>query len=225
MAFAFSPSPSSFFKSHDPSVSVDKIELPTNLRTSVRLPLARSFFPISLSVRNPNRNAASVIVSVGGHDNFPPGNNGGNGSGGGGGDNGGRDDGGNEEDELGPVLNYDEVMKEVESRGTTLPPDMLEAAKSVGIRRLHLLRYLDLQVQFPLFVQLNLRFLIIIKSLLLGFDLKGAVWPVGELMRSCPLFRDRMLADPSFLFKVGTEVSLLVILEFSMLNFNFQFAI
>ncbi|ONK59943.1 uncharacterized protein A4U43_C08F12540 [Asparagus officinalis] len=70
-------------------------------------------------------------------------------------------------------------MKEAEARGGTLPNDMLEAAKSVGIRRLLFLRYLDLQ---------------------------GSVWPLGMLMRSCSMLRDRMLADPSFLFKVGTEI-------------------
>jgi len=30
-------------------------------------------------------------------------------------------------------------------------------------------------------------------------------------MRHCPMLRNRMLADPAFLFKVGTEVMLIVI--------------
>lgn len=72
-------------------------------------------------------------------------------------------------------------MKETERRGIALPEDMLEAAKSVGIRKLFLLRYLDLQ---------------------------GSVWPLGFLMRTCTMLRNRMLADPSFLFKVGTEIAI-----------------
>ena len=43
-------------------------------------------------------------------------------------------------------MKFEEVMKMTEARGATLPSDMLEAAKSVGIRKLLLLRYLDLQV-------------------------------------------------------------------------------
>ncbi|XP_010535646.1 PREDICTED: protein RETICULATA-RELATED 1, chloroplastic [Tarenaya hassleriana] len=111
-------------------------------------------------------------------------------SGGGGGWNSGDDgDGGDGEDEadkaeekeFGPILKLEEVMRETEGRGVTLPVDMLEAAKSVGIRKLFLLRYLDLQ---------------------------GSVWPLGFLMRNCSMLRNRMLADPSFLFKVGTEIAI-----------------
>lgn len=97
-------------------------------------------------------------------------------SGGGGGDD-NEDD--KEEDEFGPILKFEEVMKETEARGVSLPSDMLEAAKSVGIRKLLLLRYLDLQ---------------------------GSVWPLGFAMKSCSMLRNRMLADPSFLFKIGTEI-------------------
>ncbi|XP_059667866.1 protein RETICULATA, chloroplastic-like [Cornus florida] len=100
---------------------------------------------------------------------------GGGGGGGGGGDEG--DDG--EEDEFGPIMKFEEVIRETEARGASLPSDMLEAAKSVGIRKLLLLRYLDLQ---------------------------GSAWPLGFAMRSCSMLRNRMLADPSFLFKVGTEI-------------------
>ncbi|XWS71526.1 hypothetical protein CRYUN_Cryun03dG0145300 [Craigia yunnanensis] len=108
--------------------------------------------------------------------------------GGGGGDNGGDnsfgggDDGegdDEEEREFGPILKFDEVMKEAEARGVKLPSDMMEAARSNGIRKLFLLRYLDLQ---------------------------GSVWPLGFLMKYCSMLRNRMLADPSFLFKVGTEI-------------------
>lgn len=66
------------------------------------------------------------------------------GGGGGGGGNGGGDD---KEEELGPILKFEEVIRETEARGTTLPIDMLEAAKNVGIRKVLLLRYLDLQVK------------------------------------------------------------------------------
>lgn len=68
--------------------------------------------------------------------------NGGFNNGGGGGD--GEED--YEEKEFGPVLKFEEVMRETEARGATLPSDMLEAAKTFGIRNLLLLRYLDLQV-------------------------------------------------------------------------------
>ncbi|KAF5471615.1 hypothetical protein F2P56_008394 [Juglans regia] len=107
--------------------------------------------------------------------------NGGSRGGGGGGGGGGGDEDGNdkEEEEFGPVLKFEEVMKETEARGASLPSDMLEAAKSVGLRKVLLLRYLDFQ---------------------------GSVWPLGFLMKSCSMLRNRMLADPSFLFKVGTEI-------------------
>lgn len=90
-----------------------------------------------------------LVVSDGGG-----GNNGGFNKGGGGGGDGG--DGGEEEDyeekEFGPLLKFEEVMRETEARGATLPSDMLEAAKTFGIRKLILLRYLDLQVcQFCFF--------------------------------------------------------------------------
>ncbi|XP_059659318.1 protein RETICULATA-RELATED 1, chloroplastic [Cornus florida] len=103
----------------------------------------------------------------------------------GGGDGGGSDGGGdsgerdNDEEEFGPIMKFEEVIREMEMQGASLPSDMLEAAKSTGIRRLILARYLDLQ---------------------------RSVWPLGFLMRYCGMLRNRMLADPSFLFKVGTEV-------------------
>lgn len=82
------------------------------------------------------------------------GSNGGNGDSGGNNGYGGDDDGEEEEEEekeFGPLVKFDEVMKETERRGITLPEDMSEAAKSVGIRKLFLLRYLDLQVCLLLF--------------------------------------------------------------------------
>ncbi|KAK0605796.1 hypothetical protein LWI29_030805 [Acer saccharum] len=101
------------------------------------------------------------------------------GSGGGGGGGDGGEGGDQEEDEFGPIMKFEEVMKETEARGVTLPSDMVEAAKTTGIRKMFLLRYLDLQ---------------------------GSSWPLGFLMKYCSMLRDRMLADPSFLFKVGTEI-------------------
>ncbi|CAB4273662.1 unnamed protein product [Prunus armeniaca] len=35
---------------------------------------------------------------------------------------------------------------------------------------------------------------------------QGSIWPLGCLMKYCSMLRNRMLADPSFLFKVGTEI-------------------
>ncbi|XP_023527108.1 protein RETICULATA, chloroplastic-like [Cucurbita pepo subsp. pepo] len=106
-------------------------------------------------------------------------NNGKGGWGGGGGGSGDDNKGDKEEEEFGPIMKFDEVMKEVESRGVSLPSDMLEAAKGEGIRKLLLLRYLEMQ---------------------------GLGWPLGFLMKSCAMLRNRMLADPSFFFKVGVEL-------------------
>ncbi|KAJ4841405.1 retention in endoplasmic reticulum protein 1 [Turnera subulata] len=100
------------------------------------------------------------------------------GGGGGGGDGEGEEQD-YEEEEFGPILKFEEVKKETEARGVSLPPDMLEAAKSIGIRKVLLLRYLELQ---------------------------GAGWLLGFAMKSCAMLRNRMLADPSFLFKIGTEI-------------------
>eukprot|EP00257_Ricinus_communis_P020580 XP_015579842.1 protein RETICULATA-RELATED 1, chloroplastic [Ricinus communis] len=106
------------------------------------------------------------------------GNGGGDGSSGGGGGDGG-DNEEEEEKEFGPIMRYEQIIKEAETRGVQLPHDMIEAAKTTGIRQLFVLRYLDLQ---------------------------GSVWPLGFLMKYCTMLRNRMLADPSFLFKVGTEI-------------------
>ncbi|XP_068644040.1 protein RETICULATA, chloroplastic-like [Aristolochia californica] len=106
----------------------------------------------------------------GGNGKFPPG-------GGGGGDDHGEED--KEEEEFGPLLKYDEVIKETKARGVNLPLDMLDAAKKIGIRKVLLSRYLDLQ---------------------------ASSWPLGVAIRSCSLLRNRMLADPAFLFKIGTEI-------------------
>lgn len=36
--------------------------------------------------------------------------------------------------------------------------------------------------------------------------MQASGWPLSFIMKSCSMLRNRMLADPSFLFKVGTEV-------------------
>ncbi|XP_020101743.1 protein RETICULATA, chloroplastic-like [Ananas comosus] len=110
----------------------------------------------------------------GSNGKFPP-----RGGGGGGGGDNGDEKNKKEGDEFGPLLNFEEVMKEVEARGARLPSDMLEAAKTVGIPEVLLYRYLEMQ---------------------------ASDWPLGVAMRNCSLLRNRMLADPSFLFKVGTEI-------------------
>lgn len=125
-------------------------------------------------VTDQNGNGGDSFDGIGGNGGFS------NGRGGGGG--GGRDgDDGNdkEEEEFGPIMKFEEVMTETKARGVTLPPDMLEAAKSVGLRKVLLERFLDLQ---------------------------GSSWPLGFAIKSCSMLRNRMLADPSFLFKIGTEI-------------------
>ncbi|CAH8283792.1 unnamed protein product [Eruca vesicaria subsp. sativa] len=79
-----------------------------------------------------------------------------------------------EEKEFGPLLKFEEVMRETEARGATLP-----AAKTFGIRKLILLRYLFLHSSAGL---------------------------VGFAIRSWSMLPNRMLADPSFLFKIGTGI-------------------
>lgn len=79
----------------------------------------------------------------GGNGEFPPGG-GGAGNGGDGNDGHGPDDEGDEEGTS--VLKFEEVMKEAEARGVNLPPDMYEAAKTVGIQKVLFENYLNLQV-------------------------------------------------------------------------------
>ncbi|KAJ0258833.1 Protein RETICULATA [Hirschfeldia incana] len=117
-----------------------------------------------------------LVVSDGGFNNGGGGGGDGGGGGGGGGE-GGEED--YEEKEFGPLLKFEEVMRETEARGATLPSDMLESAKTFGIRKLILLRYLDLQ---------------------------SSAGILGFAIRSWSMLRNRMLADPSFLFKIGTEI-------------------
>ncbi|KAK9690135.1 hypothetical protein RND81_09G107200 [Saponaria officinalis] len=119
-------------------------------------------------------------VDLGGK--VPPDNGGSGGGGDGGSGGGGGDGGGNEEDgegmEFGPMMKLEDVMRESEKVGVNLPDDIIQAAKTTGIPQVLLMRYLELQ---------------------------GSVWPLGFLMRHFGWLRNRMLADPAFLFKVGTE--------------------
>ncbi|XP_075502311.1 protein RETICULATA, chloroplastic-like [Primulina tabacum] len=121
------------------------------------------------------KNYVSTPDSNGGGD-FIDGSGGNGKFSGGGGDNNGGD---NEEQEFGPILKFEEVILEAEAQRISLPADMLEAAKTVGLRKVFLLRYLDLQ---------------------------GSTGLLGSLTRSSAWLRNRMLADPSFLFKIGTEI-------------------
>lgn len=65
---------------------------------------------------------------------------------GGGGGDGGEGGGDGEEEEFGPIMKYADVMRETEARGAKLPADMLEAAKTTGLPKVILERYLELQV-------------------------------------------------------------------------------
>uniref|UniRef100_A0A0E0LIT9 Uncharacterized protein n=1 Tax=Oryza punctata TaxID=4537 RepID=A0A0E0LIT9_ORYPU len=128
------------------------------------------------------RGEVADVDGSGGNGKLPSGGGGGDGDNGGGGGGGGGDGGDEGDDEFGPILSFDQVVQEVEKRGVSLPSlpaDMIEAAKSVGIQKLLLLRYLDMQ---------------------------ASAWPLGPAIRSCSLLRNRMLVDPSFLFKIGTEI-------------------
>ncbi|GBG92008.1 hypothetical protein CBR_g54103 [Chara braunii] len=93
----------------------------------------------------------------------------------------GRADGGGGDDEFGPVLSATEVRSIVAVQGVDLPDDMATAAVQRGIPAVLLSRYIDLQ---------------------------GRPWPLGPAVRSSGLLRERMIADPTFLFKVLTEISI-----------------
>ncbi|CAN7114263.1 unnamed protein product [Brassica rapa subsp. narinosa] len=69
-------------------------------------------------------------------------------------------------------------MKETERRRITLPGDMLETAKSENC------------------------FFFVISIL------QGSVSPLGFLMRTCTMLRNRIFADPSFLLIFGTEIAI-----------------
>uniref|UniRef100_A0A7N0VE56 Uncharacterized protein n=1 Tax=Kalanchoe fedtschenkoi TaxID=63787 RepID=A0A7N0VE56_KALFE len=138
----------------------------------------------ALCFNEPVRRNILFVVGSGSSDESKASFDGGGGGTGGGSRSGGGGDGGDagesgEEKEFGPILKFEEVLRLSEARHATLPADMLEAAKASGLRKLILERYLDLQ---------------------------GSAWPLGFAIKYCSMLRNRMLADPSFLFKVGIEV-------------------
>lgn len=106
----------------------------------------KDFRMLEISKVDSDNHDGDLIDGDGGNGTYNTGGGGGGGSGGDG-DGGGEDNSADkEEGEFGPIMKFEEVMKELESRGVTLPSDMLEAAKSEGIRKLLLLRYLEMQV-------------------------------------------------------------------------------
>ena len=90
------------------------------------------------------------VASGGGNGNGTAGGGGGGGQGGGGSGGGGEGGEDGEEKEFGVLLNAEEVARELEKAGVVLPADMAEAANRLGIRKLLLSRYIELQVGFTL---------------------------------------------------------------------------
>lgn len=86
------------------------------------------------------------VASGGGNGNGTAGGGGGGGQGGGGSGGGGEGGEDGEEKEFGVLLNAEEVARELEKAGVVLPADMAEAANRLGIRKLLLSRYIELQV-------------------------------------------------------------------------------
>lgn len=125
------------------------------------------------------KNVPNLDGGAGGENFGGDGNGNFRGGRGGGGDNEGNQDRNDDGSEYGPILSAAEVFKEAKSRGVVLPSDMAEAARSPGLRQLLLSRYLNLQ---------------------------AAIWPLGAAIRASSILRNRMLADPSFLFKVSIEI-------------------
>ncbi|GBG64929.1 hypothetical protein CBR_g48677 [Chara braunii] len=125
---------------------------------------------------------SSREASTGGGDGGATGGGGGGGHGGGGGDDlPDRESGDGGGDFFGPVLTAKEVQSIVAVQGVDLPDDMATAAVLTGIPALLLSRYIELQ---------------------------GLPWPLGPAIQSSGLLRERMLADPKFLFKVLTEITI-----------------
>ncbi|KXZ42750.1 hypothetical protein GPECTOR_120g417 [Gonium pectorale] len=101
------------------------------------------------------------------------------GSNGGGGGGGGGGDGGKGDGEgEDRILTLSEVEAFAAEKKLSLPADMLEVAKKYGLR----------------------------SSVLTAFAAAQGLFITGFLVRTMPYFRDRILADPLFLFKVGAEV-------------------
>lgn len=123
-----------------------QITTPTNRRLSFVAPCSNSGFSDSKSVlvEEPTfldiGSETKVDVGGGGGDG---GSFGKGGSGGGGGEGGGDC----EDEEFGPIMKFEDVLKETEARGAKLPADMMEAAMTTGLPKVLLSRYLDLQVR------------------------------------------------------------------------------
>ncbi|GLI61148.1 hypothetical protein VaNZ11_003432 [Volvox africanus] len=123
-----------------------------------------------------DRNLRAEATAGGDDGSSLGGGNEGGGGGGGGGDNSGGGKGDGEDDDR--VLALSEVEAFAAEKKISLPADMLEVAKKYGLRLSVLNAFVAAQ----------------------GFLLSGLI------CRTIPYFRDRILADPLFLFKVGAEV-------------------
>lgn len=54
-------------------------------------------------------------------------------------------------------------------------------------------------------------------------ELQGSIWPLGFAMKSFSMLRNRMLADPSFLFKIFSEVGWAsLLLVFDLLSYEMK---
>ncbi|CAI5536284.1 unnamed protein product, partial [Closterium sp. Naga37s-1] len=81
--------------------------------------------------------------------------------------------------DYGPILGWAQAEEALSKAGVTLPEDMLAHVKEHGIAQLLLQRYIDLQV-------------------------RGGI--LAAATRAFAGLRNRLLADPAFLFKVFTEI-------------------
>ncbi|MCO5568937.1 hypothetical protein L7F22_022640 [Adiantum nelumboides] len=135
------------------------------------------------TVSNTAKNHAEqqIFTEAVGGDNNDNGDSGRFENGGGGDDQGGDDDHAEEEKEFGRLLNSDEVASQVQAQNVSLPSDMADYARTAGMRSIILSRFIDLQ---------------------------AAKWPLGAAIRCSRAFRNRMLADQNFLFKILIEIAI-----------------
>jgi len=108
------------------------------------------------------------------------GEDGGDNGGNGGDDDEGSDGDGPEEEEDDELLPLKNVEERASAQGIKLPADMLQIASAEGLKASALALYLKLQ----------------------------SIAGVGILVQKFPWIRDRMIADPNFLFKVFAEVAI-----------------
>eukprot|EP00897_Mesotaenium_endlicherianum_P004114 jgi/Mesen1/3730/ME000203S02817 len=97
---------------------------------------------------------------------------------------GGEDEGdiqGRKADALDTVLTVTSAKKLADEMGIKIPADMLQYAQLHGLSENLLQKY---------------------------FKLQGAAWPLGPAVKTFGYFRDRMLVDSNFLFKVAVEVAI-----------------